>query len=138
MASLQVPTEGTVTFKAYADLSTYQYCFVKLSSSMTVTYADANGDLGVGILVNKPTAAGYDADVFTLVGGICPVRAGAAFSYGQLLTADADGEAIAASDNDTVMAIALESAGAADDIVECMIISPRTCSNVSYYYDSTA
>jgi hypothetical protein len=135
MAVTQIPAEGCTPFVAYEDLSTYQFCFVKLysTSNARVDYAGLLGTLGVGVLQNKPVAAGEPAAVFTKVGGICPVRAGDAFTIGQLLCSDADGEAVAAADGDVALAIAMDSAGAADDIVPVMIISPQYMADVSMY-----
>jgi len=51
-----------ITMKAAADLSSYQYCFVKLTADNTVNVC-GDGEQALGILQNKPTVAGQAARV---------------------------------------------------------------------------
>jgi hypothetical protein len=58
---------NTVSFKAAGDLSTKQYCGVYLTAANTVGTAsvDTNTPI-IGILQNKPKAAGSPADVLMI------------------------------------------------------------------------
>ena len=71
------------TFKAYTDLSSYQYCFVKLTDGATVTVS-GNNERAIGILQNKPNAAGKEAVVMML--GLSPLKANEAITIGQMIT----------------------------------------------------
>ena len=134
MATFQVPgADGCTSWKTASDCSALQYHIVQLSAAKTVGIGVANGDLTIGVLQNKP-ASGEAARVFTQPGGICKVYAGAAIStVGTPLVSDASGHAIGASDNDIICGYALETAGAAGDIIEMLFISPYHCADVSYY-----
>lgn len=135
MSTEQVPgADGCVSFKVSAtSLAAKQYMGVKLSAANTVAIGDANGDLVVGILQNKPPANGT-ARVFTAGGGICKVYAGAAVAtVGTPLTTNASGHLVGASDNDIILGYALETAGAAGDIISMLYIGAHQCTNVSFY-----
>ena len=134
MASYQVPgADGCTSWKTATDLSSSQYMAVKMSAAKTVAIGDANGDLGVGILQNKPTS-GEAAQVFTQCGGICKVYAGAAITYGAVLTPNASGHMITTTtDTDIVFGYATESAGAAGDIIEMLFVGPYAGSDLSWY-----
>lgn len=87
------PEKGT--FTAYTDLSSYQYKAVKFSSSRTVTYAGAATDLVIGILQNKPNAAGRPAEV--VVRGESKAVSGGSISAGAFLVAGAAGVVVSAT-----------------------------------------
>ncbi len=100
------------TFKAYADLSSYQYHFVSLSSAGIVNLSSANGRT-IGILQNMPDAAGEQAIVRVL--GVSKLVSGEAIERGTMITSTSAGhgeEADAASE--WVSAIALETSSATD------------------------
>ena len=134
MASYQVPgADGCTSWKTATDMSSYQYHAVQVSAAKTAGLAEANGDFTIGILQNAPTS-GEPAQVFTKYGGVCKVYAGAAIAtVGTPLVSDASGHLIGASDNDIVIGYALETAGAAGDIIEMMVISPQHVADVSYF-----
>lgn len=136
MASYQVPgADGCISFKTASDLSACQYHGVKLSAADTVAIADANGDGIVGVLMNKPTS-GEEARIFTTQGGKVVLYAGAAITaVKKLLTTDASGHWIMASDGDIVAAYATQTAGAAGDVIEAVWIGPHYCADISKYYD---
>jgi hypothetical protein len=80
----------------------------------------ATVDTGFGIIVNKPTAAGDQADVVVL--GITKVKAGAAIATGVRFTADAAGKAVAANlAAEEVVGITIGGAGAADELVTVLV-----------------
>lgn len=142
MATTLLPdAEGCIDFKCATDLSAAQYHGVKLSAAMTVAIGDADGDLLAGVLMNAPNGSSSGtnpgnttAKVFTLVGGIVPVYAGAAIStVGSPLTTDSSGHWIGASDGDVICGYALETAGASGDVIRMLYTGPQHESNVSIY-----
>lgn len=106
------------SFKANTDLSTLQYHIMLMSASGEVNVASAETDLVIGVLQNKPEAAGWPAEV--VVHGESKLVAGGPISAGQFLVPDASGHAVAAvlgaPGNTTNVAIgrALEDADAND------------------------
>lgn len=126
---------STITLEAGADLSAKQFTFVKANSSGQAVAAAAAGEPVVGVLQNKPSAAGRDASI--AVGGVCKVSANEAISEGDLIATSADGQAAVATKStvdtsDTgaasdpvvgsyVIGIALTSASAADEIVSVLL-----------------
>jgi hypothetical protein len=109
-----------ITFKAYGDLSSYMYHFVSLSSTNTVNLSSNNGR-AIGILQNKPDAAGEDAIVRVL--GVSKLAAGEAIDEGTMLTSKSDGhgeECDAASE--WYSAIALQSAaGTSGELISVLL-----------------
>lgn len=69
-----------------------QYCFVKVTGANTAGLATAATDPVVGVLQNKPQQVGAAATV--AIDGVSNVQVGAAFSAGDLITSDADGQAV--------------------------------------------
>jgi len=85
-------TETMTGVVAAADLSAYQYHFVK----MTTTGIDICGAaMAHGVLQNKPTALGEPASVVTK--GCVKVMAGALVVKGVMVMSDADGHGITAT-----------------------------------------
>ena len=72
---------------ASEDLSTYQFCFVKLSGDNTVAHA-AHTERAIGILQNTPTS-GHGATVAG-IGSVSKLKiaAAGALSYGQMVAPD--------------------------------------------------
>lgn len=83
-----------MSFLAAADLSSYQYHFVKESAADTVNICGA-GDSPVGILQNKPDAAGKGASVVIL--GASMLVAGGTITRQAYLKADASAHAVVTS-----------------------------------------
>jgi hypothetical protein len=109
-----------VTLPASADLSAAQFKVVTVNASGQAAVANATA-LAVGVLQNKPTAAGQAATV--AFGGVTKVTAGAAITAGARVTADANGNAIAAATaGDAVLGVALT--GAASGDVFPVLINP--------------
>ena len=100
--------------------------FDATSPNPNVQHAVAASDASVGVSNmsgeggGSSTALGGRVDV--VLSGVCEVEAGAAFSAGALLTADASGRGIVAAPgagtNNRIVGIALQPAGAAGDIVQ--------------------
>ena len=113
-----------VPFAASADISAYQYCFMGMpDSSGQVTFTGA-GEHILGILQNKPAAAGRGASVRVYgvsklvvdgnVGAIVP---------GDRLISDAAGKGVKGeTDNNEMGAIALEASTAAGEIISVLVI----------------
>jgi hypothetical protein len=123
------------TLEASADLSANRYQFVTVNSSGQVAVAAA-GDPAIGVLQNKPAAAGRSATVRVL--GVSKVKAGAALTKGDQVASNASGKAVTATKatvntSDTgvasdpviasnVLGIALESAAAADEVISVLLL----------------
>ena len=68
---------------AAADLSSYQYCAVALSTENTVNVATSTVAVPFGILQNKPSVAGDAAEV--CIFGVTKIKFGDTLTYGQLI-----------------------------------------------------
>lgn len=109
-----------LTFSAAADLSNFQYRAVRMTGAQQVNVASLNtAKTAVGILLNKPQAAGRAADV--AIGGVTKAYAGAAVTAADLLTHDASGYVITATSGTMVLGRALETAGAIGDAISVIL-----------------
>lgn len=108
-----------VTFEAAANLATKQFHFVKLSAANTVAACTATTDNPIGILQNKPSAAGRPAVV--RIFGVSKVVASGAISAGALIATEDDAEAGTPATSDPVVGKALEAAGAQGDLIKVLI-----------------
>lgn len=108
-----------VSYKAYTDLSSYQYCFVKETDADTVTVA-GNNERSIGILQNKPTAAGREAVVMVL--GLSLLKVNEPIAIGKMITPYTGGLGeIADAAGEWVNAIAKEAATAQNDIITVLL-----------------
>jgi len=108
-----------LTFKAGADLTNSQYHFVKCDGASGVVACGVAKELSTGILQNTPVNT-KAARVRLL--GTSKLVMGGACSENALLTPDANGHGVlAAANKDFVGAIALETSGGADEIIEVLI-----------------
>jgi len=108
-----------LTFKAGAALTNYQYHFVKLDGTSGIVHCSAAKELSIGILQNAP--ADKRAARIRLL-GTSKLVMGATCNEMALITPTDDGHgAVAIADKDHVGAIALEAAGAIDEIIEVLI-----------------
>jgi len=83
---------GHESFEAAADLSSYQYRFVKPSSGALKCTIATTGSKNLGVLQNKPDAAGKAADV--IICGLSKVYINdASLALGSLLRSDTIGAA---------------------------------------------
>lgn len=119
--STQVPV--CITLKAAADLSTKQYHFVELTASDTVNACNGTTDKAIGILQNKPTAAGQPA-VVAIAGVSKLVAGGALATAGSYLATKADGRAQAAASTQYARAQQITTAGADGDVLEALLVGP--------------
>ena len=118
----------TRTFAANADLSTKQYFCMKYSSTAgQIAICAATTDFMIGILQNKPAAAGRAAEIMTLGWSKADVAAATDIAINDLLGTDANGRLVkrTPSNNDIVNAIAEEVATTATgDLITCYIFPP--------------
>lgn len=109
-----------ITREAGADLSSNQYFFVSVSADGQV---DATGDgaYAIGVLQNKPAAAGRAAEI--AVAGITKVICGGTVTRGGAVASDSAGEAVNAAANDVILGEALETG--ADGSIISILLAPR-------------
>jgi len=118
-----------VTFIASVDLTSYQYCLMKLSGSGTPmgvepTEAESTTDVIIGVLQNKPKQG--EAAVVR-VAGTSKVKVDASLTtIGSLVGVGtpAGYATVADSDKDIYIGVLLETASAAGDIVEVLLTGP--------------
>lgn len=113
-----------ISLPAGGNLSTKQFYFMKMSGTgQQVTTCTAATDIPVGVLQNKPAAAGRAAKL--VVCGPTKISADAALTVGTLIGTSADGQAdpkTAGTDTtEYICGQVIELAGAAGDIVEAII-----------------
>jgi len=109
-----------ITLLAGADLSSSQYCFVKLNSSGQVVVAGAD-DRAIGVLQDTPAASGRAACVG--IDGVSKVLFGGTVSKGAAVTSDANGKAVALTSGDAYShGIARD--GGHDGEVQAVILQP--------------
>lgn len=117
-ASFQVVRE----FEAGANLSTKQFRFMEWDGS-NVDPTNAITDISVGVLQNKPDAAGKHAEVLMLGG--TKLVAGAAISAGAILGTDDEGRAVPiVAGTDTtqyVFGVAMSAATGAGIIISAVV-----------------
>lgn len=82
-----------LTLEAGADLSAAQYKFVTLNGSGQVVVCSAVTDNPIGILQDKPAAAGRAAEI--MVSGVSKVDSDAALTVNSMVGPSADGQAAA-------------------------------------------
>lgn len=105
---------------AGADLRTKQYYPVKLTAARTVGLATTGGEAVYGILQNKPNT-GEIADV--CIFGVCKAIVGAAVTAGgALMTEATNGRVIDQTSTNAKIAMALEAATAADQVITVKVI----------------
>lgn len=97
----------TINGLASGDLSTHQFKGVYIDSNGQIAVVAADGAQAIGILQDKPGAAGRACCV--AVGGVSKVRAGGTVTQGQRFSFNASGLAVAVgSGDDWSMGVALE------------------------------
>lgn len=104
------------TFRSPNDLSTRQFCFVKMGSNNDeVVLCTVAGEIAVGVLMNNP-AAGELAEV-AMFGGGAKVKCSGIIARGQPVSvAVTTGQGKAAVATEQVVALALETSAAGDII----------------------
>ena len=114
-----------LSFKAAADQSAKQYYLVELSAANTVAVCDAAADRVIGVLMNKPAAAGQAADVRIL--GVAPVvsdGSGTAIAAGDYVGPNSSGKAVKKATADYSVAGLALAASSADGTVIPVLLLP--------------
>lgn len=107
------------TYPANADLSTKQFYCLKPVTGGKVDLQDSATTTHIGILNNKPSAAGEAAEVVYM--GPMKAVAGGTVAVGDRLGSDTAGKVVAlTANNSRVFAICMQ-AGVAGDIVEILL-----------------
>lgn len=120
MATEQLVADNTVTYPANADLSAHQFKAVDVNSSGNIVLASAAGQRVIGVLQNKPNAAGQSAGV--AVSGVTKMIASAAITAGALVTTTNAGLAVTAATTNFILGRAMTAAGAANDVIEVLLM----------------
>jgi hypothetical protein len=113
---------GKHSLEAGADLSAKQYFFMAIASDRQVDPAGA-GLATVGVLQNKPSAAGQAAELQTLL--ISKVVAGEAIAIGASVASDAAGKARTAIAGDVIQGIAMTVAAADGEVLSVLLGQSR-------------
>ena len=116
-----------ITCIAAADLSSYQYRFVKLTADNTVNVCGA-GEQAIGVLQNKPIAG---AAARVRVFGVSRITNGTAgaIAYGAKAMSAADGKVVASStDKDVYFGIVLDGVSNVNEMVTVLITGVHTLS----------
>lgn len=118
----KVKVEG---LSAAADLSTHQYKFVKVTASEAVNIATVLGEAVLGVLQNKPTASGREAEV-AIAGSVTKVLSNAAIAAGARVTAAANAKATTALATHNAAGVALNASTGADQLISVLLLPTGT------------
>jgi len=99
--------------------SGFQYRFVKVTGKTQVGLCTAAADKAIGVLQSKPQMAGQAATVG--IWGVSFVQAGGAVNPGDLVTADAKGQGVKATDAATSRGVALTSAAKEGELISVLL-----------------
>ena len=121
MATVQ--NEQIISLTAGEDLSAKQYYLATISTGADNTASLAGDGNKAFVILNEPST-GQAASL--AIGGVTKVVAGAAFTRGDKLASNGSGKAITAVAGGTkhVVLFALESAGAENDVVRVLAVTP--------------
>lgn len=107
-----------LSFEATGDLTGSWYKFVKLSGSAIVAVTGAT-DLGIGVLQNKPAAAGVVGTV--MVDGITKVLASKAIAAGVPVYLSPDGRVTDTAASNKAVGMSVTAASGADKVVSVLL-----------------
>lgn len=111
---------GCIARFAGADLSDKLYYLCKMGTDERVVLC-GDGEAPLGVIYED---GAENAPVSVQVNGIAKVIAGATFSGGVKVASDGDGKAVLATTGEFAIGIALEDAGAANQIVSVQLTQP--------------
>lgn len=114
-------SQHLVPLVANADLSAAakQYTIVKMAANNKVDTATAATAVMVGVQQDRGKAG---EAVAVAILGICKVKAGAGITFGQRVTADGSGRAVATTtDKDNYVGIVITGVSNADEIAEILL-----------------
>jgi hypothetical protein len=110
-------------FVANADLSAKQFLAVSVTGADLQVGVTGAGAIAVGILQNAPTS-GQAADVRIV--GVSKAIAGASYSRGVPLMANASGQLITATGGNHPVAYSLDAAAASGELHSVLVLPPAT------------
>lgn len=113
----EIPGQKLGTQVAAAALGD-RYRFVTLTDAGTVAQAGTAGAKALGVL-QSPAESGEAAEV--MITGVSKVEAGAAITKAGPVSTDAQGRVIAAAEGHTINGVALETAGAAGEVIAVLL-----------------
>lgn len=114
-----------VAVPASADLSANQFYVMDINSSGQLVTQTTSGGIAVGILQDKPNAAGVPGELQAPGPVVSKAAAGAAYNNGAELMCDTSGRLITATTGGHyVLARALEAAGASGEIHPVLLVGP--------------
>ena len=121
MATVQ--NEQIISLTAGEALSAKQYYLATISTGADNTASLAGDGNKAFVILNEPSTG---QAVSLAIGGVTKVVAGAAFTRGDKLASNGSGKAITAVAGGTkhVVLFALESAGAENDVVRVLAVTP--------------
>lgn len=120
MAYEQVPEAFEIAQNAGADLSAKLYYLAKVDTDEDIVLC-GDGELALGVIREAAVA---DKPVTVQVAGFAKVIAGAAFNAGVKVASDANGKAVLATTGEFAVGMAMQAAGAANEIVTILIMQP--------------
>ncbi len=129
MAGNQAKPAARLSREAARDLSSYLYHAATINTSEEFDYADSSDDAVVlGVLQNAPTAQGKEAEIATAGTSLLRVDGNSVnIAPGDFLGSNSNYHGVkVAADDDQYFAIALEAATADDDLIEVMLVGPRS------------
>lgn len=112
--------DGVITLDAAGDLSANQYEIMKCSANDTATVVGGETEIAIGVLLNKPDAAGKAARI--QYAGIAEVLAGGNVTVGNRVMPDATGRVVNVdADGKTVVGVALTGTGTAGERIKVLL-----------------
>lgn len=112
-----------IPLKAGADLSSSQYCLVKVNDENEVVVATAGTDKIIGVVQNTPVS-GEVAEV--AIAGRTKIKASAGIADGVAVTATTGGKGVGTTTpGDCAIAITLTTVSNANEIVDAVIVNTR-------------
>lgn len=109
----------TIVAKAAADIASGAFLAAKLTDSGVAV--SGAGEAAIGLLIPETESPKAGEDVTVQVKDIGLAKTGAAVNAGDLLASDASGKLIKATSGKFILAAALETATAADQIISVQI-----------------
>jgi hypothetical protein len=110
-----------ISLEANADLSAKQHTIMHIVAANRVTFGTGGTTKNIGVLQNKPAAAGRAAEV--RVAGLSKLQIGASVSVGDHITADSAGRGVGTTtDGHICVGYALEAGDAADETITLLIL----------------
>ena len=122
----------SLSLQAAADLQTFQYRIMRHSAANQCNVASDSGAAAavgaIGVLLNKPNT--NEAATVAYMGE-SKVFAGGAITVGRWVTTQGSGKLAHAASGDLVVGRALETAGAENELIRCLLFPPFRLGHVN-------